>query len=155
MRAMSIIVCVNQKICEACILITNHTRAFLKKTIKSPCPHIKRSRHAATTPNHNKTILKNDADVNVSIFFKNTSNLIHFTVQCAPYYIHRVFFDTVCPKANHSCSNSNIWTWQKWCKTGSRSHSNLFDKKGWGWGTEAWCMQRQRQKGRFLETQIR
>lgn len=81
-------------------------------------------------------------------FFLNTPNLMHFALQSAPYYKHCVFFDTVCPKANHSRSNSNIWTWQKWCKMGSRSHSNLFDKKGWGWGwgTAAWRTQRQRQK---------
>lgn len=109
MRAMSIIVCVNQKICEACILITNHTRAFLKKKQTKALAHT--LKEAATLQQHQiiiKQFKKNDADVNVSIFFKNTSNLIHFTVQCAPYYIHRVFFDTVCPKANHSCSNSNI-----------------------------------------------
>lgn len=81
---------------------------------------------------------------------KNAFHPLRFTVQYAPYYIHRVFFDTVCPKANHSCSNSNIWTWQKWCKMGSRSHSNLFDKKGWGWGTGAWCMQRQQWKGKVF-----
>lgn len=41
-------------------------------------------------------------------FFLNTPNLMHFALQSAPYYKHRVFFDTVCPKANHSRSNSNI-----------------------------------------------
>lgn len=123
-----------------------------KKNKNRFCPRNKRScwksgRRGGGEKNSPQTA---DVDVKASIFFffLNTPNLMHFALQSAPYYKHRVFFDTVCPKANHSRSNSNIWTWQKWCKMGSRSHSNLFDKKGWGWGwgTAAWRTQRQRQK---------
>lgn len=53
------------------------------------------------------------------------------------------------PQRNHSCSN-NICTWEKRCKMGSRSHSNLFDKKGWGWGTGAGCVQKHQHRGESI-----
>ena len=51
MRAVSIIVCVNQKIREPCILITNRTRAILKtKAFKTRVAHT--LKEAATLKQH-------------------------------------------------------------------------------------------------------
>lgn len=84
MRAVSIIVCVNQKIREPCILITNHTRAILKTKAfeKKSSQRIAHTLKEAATPQQHQTIIPKkkppqktplhiivNADVNISVFF--------------------------------------------------------------------------------------
>lgn len=129
---------------------SNFNNKSLKK--KKACLYIKRMCNTATTPNCNSWKKKSMVMLTFSYFLKYIFITV-YSMDCPiTYTVHCVFFETVCPKANHSHSNNNISTWEKWCKMGSRSHSNLFDKKGWGWGTGACCMQRQQQKERFLGT---
>lgn len=109
---MSIIVCVNREICEPCILITNHTRAILiTKALKKKLAYTLKER--ATLQQHQTAIHEKKKSM-VMLTFSYFLKYIFITVYSMDcpirFTVHCDFFETVCPKANHSHSNNNIST---------------------------------------------